>query len=235
MRFTGTLTKWDDERGFGFITPTSNSTQIFVHISAFPRDGRRPCLNELISYESEIGKNGKLQAVRVQRFSSSPQHPKKTYQKKKSSSTHWIFFLLIAVIGISGYEFYSNELHSPVTSSTVLQGNNDSDVQIADAFHNHISNLQVQSRGIVYKILSDDTEGSQHQRFILKLSNGQTLLIAHNIDLASKISDLNIGDSVEFNGEYEWNEKGGVVHWTHIDPNGRHVNGWLKHNGQTYQ
>ena len=235
MRLTGTLTKWDDSRGFGFITPTSNSTQIFVHISAYPREGRRPCLNEFISYEPEIGTNGKLQAVRVQRFSSSTEQSKSTYRQKKSSSAHWIFFVLIAVIGISAYEFYSNELHSSVTGTSVFQENNDSETQLANAFQNHRSNLQVQGSGIVYKILSDDTEGSQHQGFILTLTNGQTLLVAHNIDLASRITDLNLGDSVEFYGEYEWNEKGGVIHWTHIDPSGRHESGWLRHNGQTYQ
>jgi hypothetical protein len=40
---------------------------------------------------------------------------------------------------------------------------------------------------------------------------------------------------IQFYGEYEWNNKGGVVHWTHRDPNGHHVGGWLKHNGSTYQ
>ncbi|MCQ8888523.1 DUF3465 domain-containing protein [Pseudoalteromonas carrageenovora] len=26
-----------------------------------------------------------------------------------------------------------------------------------------------------------------------------------------------------------------VVHWTHKDPNGYHVGGWLKHKGKIYQ
>jgi hypothetical protein len=111
----------------------------------------------------------------------------------------------------------------------------ESEDQIAAAFQNQQSNLQIKGEGLVHKILPDDTNGTQHQRFILKLSNGQTLLIAHNIDLATRISDLNVGDTVEFYGEYEWNEKGGVIHWTHHDPSGRHTDGWLKHNGQTYQ
>jgi hypothetical protein len=85
------------------------------------------------------------------------------------------------------------------------------------------------------KILADDTKGSKHQRFILKLSSGQTLLIAHNIDLAPRINGLHKGDSVSFNGEYEWNAKGGVVHWTHHDPQDRHEDGWLKYNGKVYQ
>jgi len=44
-----------------------------------------------------------------------------------------------------------------------------------------------------------------------------------------------MGDSVGFYGEYEWNSKGGVIHWTHLDPSGQHIAGWLKHDGKTYQ
>ena len=95
--------------------------------------------------------------------------------------------------------------------------------------------MQIQGGGIVIEILPDDNEGSRHQRFILRLATGQTLLIAHNIDLAQKIDNLKLGDTVEFYGEYEWNSEGGVVHWTHHDPQGGHLAGWLKYNGQTYQ
>ena len=89
--------------------------------------------------------------------------------------------------------------------------------------------------GNVTRVLSDDNKGSRHQRFILELSSGQTLLIAHNIDLAPKIYSLQIGGFVKFCGEYESNSKGGVVHWTHHDPAMRHVGGWLEYNGQRYE
>src|SRR5882672_1092008 len=103
------------------------------------------------------------------------------------------------------------------------------------AFTEQKSGTQVAGEGIVTKLLADDTEGSRHQRFILTLSSGQTLLIAHNIDIAPRLDSLKSGDSVAFSGLYEWNAKGGVIHWTHRDPNGRHQAGWLKHAGQTYQ
>lgn len=109
------------------------------------------------------------------------------------------------------------------------------DSTLESAYKNRQSNLQVQGEGIVTKILRDDLKGSRHQRFILKISTGKTLLVAHNIDLAPRIKKLRIRDTVAFYGEYEWNAKGGVIHWTHHDPKGRHIGGWLKHKGETYQ
>ncbi len=97
------------------------------------------------------------------------------------------------------------------------------------------SGQQAQGKGVVIRILPDDNVGSRHQRFIVRLDTGQTLLVAHNIDLAPRVSSLRKGDTVTFSGEYEWNDKGGVIHWTHRDPQRRHVSGWIKHNGQVYQ
>lgn len=110
-----------------------------------------------------------------------------------------------------------------------------SDQLLAAAFAERRTRYQVQGGGEVIRMLSDDNNGSRHQRFIIRLASGQTLLVAHNIDLADRINALKVGDNVEFNGEYEWNSQGGVVHWTHHDPQGRHVVGWLKHKGRTYQ
>jgi hypothetical protein len=97
------------------------------------------------------------------------------------------------------------------------------------------SGEQTRGSGTVIRLLADDNDGSRHQRFILRVQGGGTLLVAHNIDLAPRIPGLEVGDTVEFYGEYEWNDKGGVIHWTHHDPNGRHAGGWLKHGGRTYQ
>jgi hypothetical protein len=109
------------------------------------------------------------------------------------------------------------------------------DSPIGRAFNNRTSNVQVEGEGVVIRTLEDDLAGSSHQRFIIRLASGQTVLVAHNIDIAPRIVGLKEGDSVRFYGEYVWNEEGGKVHWTHRDPKGRHVTGWLKHNGRTYQ
>jgi ABC-type glycerol-3-phosphate transport system substrate-binding protein len=106
---------------------------------------------------------------------------------------------------------------------------------VARAFEDRQSGVQVEGEGTVVKVLPDDNDGSRHQRFILRLASGQTLLVAHNIDIAPRVPSLESGDPVRFNGVYEWNEQGGVVHWTHRDPNGTHQAGWLMHDGETYQ
>jgi len=119
--------------------------------------------------------------------------------------------------------------------STVRQNGSGDDSQIRRAFENKTSDVQVEGEGVVTRMLADDVSGSRHQRFIVSLASGQTILITHNIDIAPQIDGLQTGDSVRFYGEYVWNKQGGMVHWTHHDPQGSHVAGWLKHNGRTYQ
>jgi len=104
-----------------------------------------------------------------------------------------------------------------------------------DRFTREASNGLVEGEGRVTRVLSDDLSGRRHQRFIIRLASGQTLLVAHNIDIAPRIDGLKEGDNVGFKGEYVWNEEGGVIHWTHHDPEGRHIAGWLRHNGRTFK
>lgn len=114
-------------------------------------------------------------------------------------------------------------------------GGDSSDRQLAAAFRDRRNDLQIAGAGTVVHVLPDDNDGSRHQRFLLELDSGQTLLVAHNIDLAPRIPQLARGDRVRFFGEYEWNAKGGVIHWTHHDPRGNHVGGWLEHDGRRYE
>lgn len=122
-----------------------------------------------------------------------------------------------------------------VLAALDFEGVGNTDATIAEAFAEQRSNLQVSGSGTVTRLLADDNDGSRHQRFVLELESGQTLLIAHNIDVAPRIDNLRQGDPVSFFGEYEWNEQGGVIHWTHHDPDGRHTDGWLEHYGKKYE
>ena len=140
--------------------------------------------------------------------------------------------LILVVIGFAIYGIFEK---NPQLLQTYTEQSAATDQVLATAVRNRQSDIQVSGRGVVVHKLPDDTIGSQHQKFILKLSSGQTILISHNIDVAPRINSLRKGDTVEFYGEYEWNAKGGVVHWTHHDPNGRHETGWLKHKGIAYQ
>lgn len=126
----------------------------------------------------------------------------------------------------------SSPAHTPAAT---LQQPDSADQALENAYRTQARDHQVSGSGTVIKLLSDDNAGSRHQRFILRLNSGRTLLVSHNIDLAPRIASLQVGDLVQFNGEYEWNAKGGVLHWTHHDPQGRHEAGWLKHRDRVYQ
>ena len=159
---------------------------------------------------------------------------------KMKINKNTLFLIAASAVALYGYWQNSrpNSAVAPmpaVESSTRFDNTAESNRILQQAFEHKRSKLQVQGSGIVSKTLPDDNKGSRHQRFILKLDGGQTLLIAHNIDLAPRIPGLKKSDVVEFYGQYEWSEQGGVIHWTHHDPQKRHADGWLKHRGQLYQ
>lgn len=150
-------------------------------------------------------------------------------------------FLLIAALAVAGYFALVSAPGTPDQPEAAAQArvparsNESNDAPIDHAFANRLGNQQVEGQGTVVKTLADDNNGSRHQRFIVRLASGRTLLVSHNIDLAPRVDALRAGDSIAFYGEYEWNPKGGVIHWTHRDPQGRHPGGWLKHDGRIYQ
>ncbi len=140
--------------------------------------------------------------------------------------------ILLAVFAIVIY-FFAQQQTTSVPDFSSVSGNSHTTLQ--SAFEGKQSDLQIQGQGVVKKVLPDDRKGLQHQKFILQTSPEQTVLIAHNIDIADRLPGLRKGDTVGFYGEYEWTSQGGVLHWTHHDPSGRHINGWLKYNGKIYQ
>ncbi len=98
---------------------------------------------------------------------------------------------------------------------------------VEDAFARRLDNVVVASAGKVIKTLRTDTEGSRHQKFVIRLDSGATILITHNIDDAPRVP-VRPGDRVSLRGRYIWNERGGEIHWTHHDPNGVLAGGWIE-------
>jgi len=109
-----------------------------------------------------------------------------------------------------------------------------SNAEIEQAFKAKKSDVQVSGHGVVIKLLKDDNKGSRHQKFLVQINAQQTLLFAHNIDLAPRVP-VQTGDEISFYGEYVYNPKGGVMHWTHHAPQGDHEAGWVMHNGNKYE
>jgi len=140
---------------------------------------------------------------------------------KKSPIKQFISFIVIVVLAYFGVDLYQNE----------PTGNH---AELATAVKEGRSGFMTTVSATVVKILNDDLEGDQHQRFIIALNDDHTVLVAHNIDLAPRVP-VQQGDTVKIKGQFESNDRGGVLHWTHHDPNGRHEEGWIEHQGEIYQ
>ncbi|GAB5496347.1 MAG: hypothetical protein Phyf2KO_14270 [Phycisphaerales bacterium] len=99
---------------------------------------------------------------------------------------------------------------------------------------NQISGEMVTLEAEIVKLLPDDDEEPRHQRLLLALESGGTVLVAHNIDLAPRVP-ADEGDTLIVRGQYEWNDKGGVLHWTHHDPKQWREGGWIELDGERYE
>ena len=128
---------------------------------------------------------------------------------------------VLVVLGLALYQYYHVE---PARVDDDLNGAENT-VQLVYAAQR--SGVWLETSGRVIRVLKDDNEGSRHQKFILELDDGHSVLVAHNIDLARRIPARQ-GLSLALRGRYEWNDRGGVIHWTHHDPDGYEQGGWIE-------
>ena len=135
--FDGTLAKWNEERGFGFIAPAQGGQEIFVHASAFPRDGRPPRVNEALSFAVELNNDGKKRATGVRR----PTNPASTGQtlhrrytgypptagirmsrKPRATGSRVVMVIIVLALGAYAYKQYGRQTEAlritwrPITS-----------------------------------------------------------------------------------------------------------------------
>ncbi len=144
-------------------------------------------------------------------------------KQKRMMQRVWLIFGFAVILFIGS--FYQAEVDRQALNSVTAES----------LFENRQSDVQLEVSGEVTRLLPDDNDGSRHQRFIVELPSGLTLMVAHNIDLAPRVANLQIGDEVDLYGEYVWNDKGGIMHWTHHDPANRHPHGWIRHDDNLYQ
>ena len=126
-RFNGTLKKWNDERGFGFLEAEHGGQELFVHVSAFPRGGRPPLAGEAVSFEVELDRDGRKRAVRVRRpgdrSEPRPVHRRsgqthaqaahRSSRRRADAPSNWSFgSSLIALLLVGGLGWYVYGLYS---------------------------------------------------------------------------------------------------------------------------
>lgn len=130
----------------------------------------------------------------------------------------------LLVLAWQGWDYWQRN-HAPVSEGLAA---------LQAAYEAGQSGVMIEATGRIKKVLPDDREGDRHQKFILEIDRRHTVLVSHNIDVAPR-APVQAGDEVTVCGQYEWSEPGGVLHWTHRDPQGRRRGGWIRHDGQTYQ
>jgi len=155
-----------------------------------------------------------------------------------------IISALIVIAGIGGYNYltkdkdYSSENNNAAKSTSANAPIIDNQEQVLTKIRTQRENTHarfwLETQAEVIKLLKDDLKGSQHQKFLIKLAPDITLLVAHNIDLATRVP-LQKGDSIKIRARYEWNNRGGVLHWTHHDPKGKQAGGWIYADGKYYK
>nr|WP_321467431.1 cold shock domain-containing protein [uncultured Desulfobulbus sp.] len=121
MQTEGTLTKWNDDKGYGMITPQRGGRDIWVELAAFPQDGSVPQLHEKLSVTFEIDKNGKQTAVLVTRQTTATTRPQPPISGRKRSSTTTAFASLALFIAVLGYGYlglYRNDESDAVNITT---------------------------------------------------------------------------------------------------------------------
>jgi hypothetical protein len=105
---------------------------------------------------------------------------------------------------------------------------------VAARYGKRDSGCWIEDAGLVKRLIADDEGGVRHQRLVLELPQRQTVLLAHNVEVAARIP-AGIGDRLSFRGLYEWNDQGGLVHWTHADPMGERDGGWIRYRRKRYR
>lgn len=104
MRHQGRITRWKDDKGFGFITPNDGGEQVFLHISAFQNRQRRPAQGQHVTYELSIDSQRRARAEKVARVGESAR-ASDTARDTASGGTLAAVIALTVIAGLAGAAF----------------------------------------------------------------------------------------------------------------------------------
>ncbi len=141
MQYTGSLRSWNEEKGSGFIAPTQGGRELFVHISAFPKDGSRPTIGEALLYELGQGQGGKPQAIRVIRkaigsHQSKPRQPALSRTPRNSRVSSLIAMVIVLALGAYGFKLYQGHAHrSELRASPAPEAKPAASIEPSTSFH----------------------------------------------------------------------------------------------------
>lgn len=98
MQKKGKITKWNKEKGFGFITPINGGKQIFIHITAFNNRNNPPEINQNVSYDISQDKIGRSCAENASRLSDNLKISTKTTISFRELTIVLIFFSILVTL-----------------------------------------------------------------------------------------------------------------------------------------
>ena len=104
---------------------------------------------------------------------------------------------------------------------------------VQDAYRYHQTGMMAEVTGTVARILVDDKDDPRNQKFIIRMTNGQSLLVLHDQVSGDRVP-VKVNDTVLVRGEYQWTETGGTLRFTQRDYSPRRMHGWIEHQGQRY-
>jgi hypothetical protein len=101
------------------------------------------------------------------------------------------------------------------------------------SWENKEFNVLVEVTGRVALVLPDEHYVTVSQQFLMDLENGHRVLVSHDLKAASRVP-VAVSNTVKVRGEFDWTPDGGIIHWTHKDPDGTREGGWIELAGTRY-
>jgi hypothetical protein len=143
--------------------------------------------------------------------------------RKKHSRTIAVIMIALALAVASVLLWQSRPGYEVKSGFTALE----------DAHQYRQTGFMAEVDGTVARILMDDKDDRRNQKFTIRLTNGQMVLVVHDQEAAGRVP-VSVGDTVLVRGEYIWTETGGTLRHTQRDYSARRLHGWIDHRGERY-